>query len=315
MSCACTRSSRCTSCLLHLAPMAARLALLLLFITDAANAAVVTKNTPKLNNQEALLAGGTARFGAQLIMYPADALRTLAQTRTGAKTLQELGVWTLVSGCFTTSTFAFAVGGLQFSIFGALRQSVGPIGASMCASLGSSVAGVPQEVIKQRLVTGIYPNFRTAVGTIFKDKGLMGFYEGGAPTITRNLPFIVITFCSMDALKERFKHSDGTPLTTVENVLAGVSSALVGGLCTQPIDVIKTRLMTQAATSAVPYTGVVDCVRTMLTTEGPGVFLAGLRPRMAYLGPLWALQFGLNGVVAEAIQKKKKAAAAAPSKR
>jgi len=277
---------------------------LVLLSTAGADAATVAKAS-KMTNREALFAGGSARFGAQLMMYPADALRTLAQTRTGAKTLRELGAWTLVSGCFTTSTFAFAVGGLQFSIFGALRQSVGPIGASMCASLGSSVAGVPQEVIKLRLVTGIYPNFCTAVSTIFTEKGMLGFYEGGAPTITRNLPFIVITFCSFDALKERCKHADGTPLTTSENLLAGVSSSLIGGLCTQPIDVIKTRLMTQAATSAVPYTGVVDCVRTMMATEGPGVFLAGLRPRMAYLGPLWALQFSLNGIVTEAIQKQK----------
>jgi len=271
---------------------------------------VIAKNSATLGHSERLLAGGSARFGAQLIMYPADALRTLAQTRTGAKTLKELGAKTLLSGCVTTSSFAFAVGGLQFSIFGALRQKLGPVGASMCASIGSSVAGVPQEVIKQRLVTGIYPNFRTAVGTIFKTKGLTGFYEGGTPTITRNLPFIVITFCSFDALKERFKHADGTPLTPAENVLAGVSSSLIGGLCTQPIDVIKTRLMTQAATSAVPYTGVLDCVTTMIATEGPGVFLAGIVPRMIYLGPLWALQFTLNGLATEVIQKRKDAAAA-----
>ena len=266
---------------------------------------VVNQERLRLTNRERLLAGGSARFGAQLVMYPTDALRTLAQTRSGAKTLAELGVWTLVSGCITTSSFAFAVGGLQFSIFGALRQPLGAIGASMCASLGSSVAGVPQEVIKQRLVTGIYPNFRTAVTTILATKGLGGFYEGGAVTISRNLPFVVITFCTFDMLKERLKHTDGTPLTTVENVLAGVAASLIGGLCTQPIDVIKTRLMTQAASSAVPYKGVLDCARTMMLAEGPAIFLAGLRPRMAYIGPLWALQFGLNGVATEVIRHHK----------
>lgn len=265
-----------------------------------------------LNAPERLLAGGSARFGAQLLMYPADALRTLAQTRTGAKTLQELGIMTLVSGCFTTSTFAFAVGGLQFSIFGALRPAAGPVLSSMAASLGSSVAGVPQEVIKQRLVTGIYPNFRTAVGTILRTKGPLGFYEGGGATITRNLPFVVITFCSFDAYSRRLlaRKPEGSTLTTAESLFGGVSSALIGGLATQPIDVIKTRLMTQGAVAgAVPYTGVVDCVRTMLATEGAGVFLAGLRPRMAYLGPLWALQFGLNSVATEAIQTRKLQAA------
>ena len=96
-----------------------------------------------------------------------------------------------------------------------------------------------------------------------------------------------------------------------------------GGLCASlshalatPIDVVKTRLMTQAAVvGAVPYTGVVDCVSTMLRTEGPGIFLAGIRPRMAYMGPLWALQFGLNGAATDATKKRKAAKAAAEKRK
>ena len=53
------------------------------------------------------------------------------------------------------------------------------------------------------------------------------------------------------------------------------------------------------------YTGVLDCVRTMVQTEGAGAFLAGIRPRMAYLAPLWALQFGLNGAATDALKKRK----------
>ena len=277
-------------------------------LAASAQGKTVAPRAVTLNNREKLLAGGSARFGAQLVMYPADALRTLAQTRKGAKTLSELGARTLVSGCATTSMFAFFVGGLQFSIFGALRPVAPAIVASACASLGSSVAGIPQEVIKQRLVTGIYPNFATAVGRIARTEGPLGFYSGWRPTVARNLPFVVICFCSFDALKQRALRDrpEGSSLTSAENYLYGVSSALVGGLCTQPIDVIKTRLMTQAAAvGAVPYAGVVDCVSTMLREEGPGVFLRGLAPRMSYMGPLWALQFGLNGAATDFIKKRK----------
>ena len=78
----------------------------LVTLLGACGARVITKPVT-LNSREKLLAGGSARFGAQLIMYPADALRTLAQTRTGAKTLADLGYKTLISGCATTSSFAF----------------------------------------------------------------------------------------------------------------------------------------------------------------------------------------------------------------
>ena len=75
-------------------------------LAASAQGKTVAPRAVALNNREKLLAGGSARFGAQLVMYPADALRTLAQTRKGAKTLSELGARTLVSGCATTSMFA-----------------------------------------------------------------------------------------------------------------------------------------------------------------------------------------------------------------
>ena len=68
-----------------------------------------------------------------------------------------------------------------------------------------------------------------------------------------------------------------------------------------------------AVTGVAPYANVVDCVRTMLANEGPGVFLAGLKPRMAYMGPLWALQFGLNGVATDALKARKSAKPPAPA--
>ena len=66
-----------------------------------------------LGKRKTLVAGGASRAAAQLLMYPADALRTLAQTRTGAKTLAELGAKTLVNGCVFTSCFAFPVGAIN----------------------------------------------------------------------------------------------------------------------------------------------------------------------------------------------------------
>lgn len=197
---------------------AMRIGLLLLLLATRCNSGAAEKrSSPTLSVPQRLAAGGVSRFGAQLITYPADAMRTLAQTRTGAKTLSELGVGTLVSGCVTTSAFAFVVGAVQFAIFGVLQQTLGALGASTVGALGSCLASVPQEarilppracgaarnpkvptcsgwqVIKQRLVTGIYPNFGAAVRTIWATEGVRGFYAGWLPTITRNVPFVRIS--------------------------------------------------------------------------------------------------------------------------
>jgi solute carrier family 25 S-adenosylmethionine transporter 26 len=97
--------------------------------------------------------GAIPTGGLQRALSPPSHGRRLPPT-TGAKTLSELGVRVLFSGCATTSAFALAVGALQFAIFGALQPRVGVLGASVAGALGSCIASVPQEVIKQRLVTG-----------------------------------------------------------------------------------------------------------------------------------------------------------------
>ena len=89
-----------------------------------------------------------------------------------------------------------------------------------------------------------------------------------------------------------------------------MSSAVLAAALTQPIDVVKTRLMTQAASALPPYAGVRDCALTMLRTEGLAAFYAGL-PRCLYAGPLWALQFGLSVRLSQALLERRRAAAEA----
>jgi solute carrier family 25 (mitochondrial S-adenosylmethionine transporter), member 26 len=69
------------------------------------------------------------------------------------------------------------------------------------------------------------------------------------------------TFLTMDAMKTRRLQQkllngsgDGDNQSSVgENVLLGVTIALVAGMVTNPADVIKTRMMTQSASSQIPY--------------------------------------------------------------
>ena len=117
-----------------------------------------------------------------------------------------------------TSLFAFPLGAVQFTVFGNVKRAISSvvgmasgglkgtavaITSSACASLASCAVGVPQEVLKQRLVTKIYPNFGTAVRTIFKEEGIKGFYTGWGPTVARNLPYVVITFTTFNHWKSQ----------------------------------------------------------------------------------------------------------------
>lgn len=247
-----------------------------------------------------LLTGGTSRALAQILLYPIDALRTLAQTRDG-RTLADVGTAALLRGCTTTSCFALGMGAIQFAVYGWLQRQyhVSAIWSSAAGAAASCLVSVPQEVIKQRLVTGVYGSFREAVVTIYRTEGgIRGFYSAWRPTMTRNVPFVMTTFTTMDILKRRRLRKKGGEvgeLSWVENLLIGVTSAMVAGLVTQPVDVIKTRMMTQAASSAVPYRSALDCFTTIVRTEGVLTLYAGLRQRATYMCLLWGITFAVNG--------------------
>jgi solute carrier family 25 S-adenosylmethionine transporter 26 len=256
-----------------------------------------------------LIAGGLGRSLAQMTLYPIDALRTLAQTRDG-RTLADVGVSSLVRGCTTTSTFALFMGSIQFAVYEGFRHSLGPFLASATSAVSSCVVSIPQEVIKQRLITGVYSSFREAVSTIYSTEGVLGFYNSWKPTMARNVPFVMTTFVTMDLLKNRrlkATNREGEELSLSENLVVGMSSAFVAGLLTNPADVIKTRMMTQASSMQVPYKSALDCLSTVVKSEGPLTLYAGVKQRSIYMCSLWGLTFALNGQVKKFLEKREDA--------
>lgn len=257
-----------------------------------------------------VLAGGCSRALAQALLYPVDALRTLAQTRDG-RTLADVGAGALVKGCGQTSSFALFTGAFQFGIYGVVQPKYGPLIASACGAAGSCIVSVPQEVLKQRLVTGVYKNFREAVQKIYRSEGLLGFYSAWKPTVSRNVPFVIATFSSRELLqrkilefKERNEETKGQlKLSPGDNLLIGISSALIAGLATQPIDVIKTRMMTQASSSSAPYKSALDCMSSIIRTESWRKLYSGFGQRAVYMGGLWGITFTLEPVLTSYLKR------------
>ena len=134
----------------------------------------------------------------------------------------------------------------QFGIYGLCCNNYGssPLAASVYGAAGSCIFSVPQEVIKQRLITGVYTNFRTAIVQIWKTEGISGYYSGWRPTMSRHVPFVIVTFASRDSLHSglvRFKtlhrcrrtknnnHDSSLSLssTVLEDVGVRIASALI----------------------------------------------------------------------------------------
>jgi solute carrier family 25 S-adenosylmethionine transporter 26 len=107
----------------------------------------------------------------------------------------------------------------------------------------------------------------------------------------------MITFTAQDWIQDqlRRRHDKKEGLTLLENTIVGMASALVAGVVTNPIDVVKTRMMTQAASNAEPYKSALDCAVTIFRNEGARKFYAGFGQRSVYMCGLWGITFALNG--------------------
>jgi solute carrier family 25 S-adenosylmethionine transporter 26 len=157
---------------------------------------------------------------------------------------------------------------MQFGDFEKCRDYIGtslPLFASAAGAACSCIISVPQEVIKQRLVTGVCQSLERLSAPSMQRMVLWVFtiLLGNPPWRETWLPFVMTTFLTMDFMKsrrleQRNHHGrDGstTQLSVRENVLLGVTSALVlFGIVTNPADAIKTRMMTQFASTQIPYT-------------------------------------------------------------
>ena len=101
----------------------------------------------------------------------------------------------------------------------------------------------------------------------------------------------------------------------VIDLISGTTAGFLTGLLTNPMDVVTARLMTQKADLAkellpafrasvgAPYRGLGDCAVRMLTEEGMGSFLIGVKSRVGWIAPFTAISLGLNNVLRRRAQR------------
>ena len=105
---------------------------------------------------------------------------------------------------------------------------------------------------------------------ILTKEGVRGMYAGYSSFLLRDLPFDAIQFCVYEQAKSVWQLAVGRELTTPEIGTIGALAGAFTGFITTPLDVLKTRLMTQGASGQ--YKGVVDCaikVRGRAARWGP----------------------------------------------
>lgn len=285
-----------------------------------------TRNSPKvqslIKNLTVLeksvigaMAGGIAGAFTYFCLLPLDAVKTKLQTKGAAhiysstfdaivKTFQTqglLGFYSGVSAVVVGSAASSAVyfGTCEFgkSVLSRLPSYpplLIPPTAGAMGNIASSAIMVPKELITQRMQSGAMSGRSWQVLVkILQTDGVLGLYSGYAATLLRNLPAGVMSYSSFEYLKAAVLSKTGKAnLEPVESVFCGAMAGAISASLTTPLDVVKTRLMTQLQGDARSrMLGVSATVAQILKEEGWVGLTRGMGPRVIHSACFAALGY------------------------
>lgn len=187
------------------------------------------------------------------------------------------------------------------------------------AGMASGIVTCPLDVIKTKLqaqgsfairgsksagppASAIYHGLLGTARTIIRQDGVKGMYRGLGPMLLGYLPTWAVYMAVYDSSRQYFfKHGydNESGRQWVGRIYASLCAGACSTLTTNPIWVIKTRLMSQVSKSAKDgvktpwqYTSTLDAARKMWAAEGAKAFYSGLTPALLGLTHV-AIQFPL----------------------
>lgn len=308
-------------------------------------AALLRPLSDGLHIPDHMLAGAAATASAVSVMHPLDTIKVhMQRASAGAGAPHSIvssfrsivggsGVGGLYRGVGTSVAGQGPAGAVKFAVYEGLTQAVGPrvpadakvladFACAAAAFVACSVVLLPAEVLKQRLQAGVYASAREGMREVWAREGVRGFYRGWTATCVRDVPYSMLEF----GLYGQFKRVARGLLARREGYPAGGAAAaapvglsaqqewLIGGLAggctgflTTPLDVAKTRLMTQVHLPVEQQSrGILQALSRVIATDGlPGIFCGG-SARVAWLIPFTAVFFGVHEASKRALLRRKR---------
>ncbi|KAK3702018.1 hypothetical protein LTR37_015132 [Vermiconidia calcicola] len=208
-----------------------------------------------------------------------------------------LAVWTSSLSPASVNSFSGAMAGMASGI---VTCPLDVIKTKLQAQGSFSTAGVQTKGSPP--ASAIYQGLVGTARTIVRQDGFKGMYRGLGPMLLGYLPTWAVYMAVYDSSREYFiQHKYG--ISKDDKWMPRIYASLVAGACstvvTNPIWVIKTRLMSQISRSATDgartpwhYNNTIDAARKMYRAEGIAAFYSGLAPALLGLTHV-AIQFPL----------------------
>ncbi|KAK9112874.1 hypothetical protein Scep_020393 [Stephania cephalantha] len=225
----------------------------------------------------------------------------------GMKIVQTEGVPALFSGVSATVLRQTLYSTTRMGIYDILKQKwTDPnsgkmalhmkISAGLVAGAIGAAVGNPADVAMVRMqADGRLPaadrrNYKSVVDAIAqmsKREGVTSLWRGSALTVNRAMIVTASQLATYDQIKETIVGRGwlGDGLGT--HVCASFTAGFVAAVASNPVDVIKTRVMNMKveAGAAPPYGGAVDCAVKTVRAEGVMALYKGFVPTISRQGP------------------------------
>ena len=218
-----------------------------------------------------------------------DAAASARIIRTGPRSLYA-GITPAIVGSMPTAAVYMPTYQLSKQALNDLRLGGLPISplAGILTGLVTAIVRSPTSVVKYQLQLKLYDSTREAVESTYRRAGLLGFFAGLRATVYLDVFYAVVQFTVLEYMRAAGSWVNaGAELTHFQNIVIGFLTGTITSICTEPFDVIRTRLIAQrkgttgpAKGTAFGYKGVLHGLISASKSAGVFSLWKGLLPRL-----------------------------------
>ena len=263
-----------------------------------------------VNTKVEALSGCLAGMFTECIFYSLDSYKVMKQAGTEIKISRLFNglLPVLVTGSAPTFGIFFAI--YENSKAFLLNNSIMSSNPVACASIASiigggvsSLAGVPSDVIKKRVVLND-TSTSVVIQNIIKNEGVSGFFLGWRANLVKDVPFAALKLTLYEGvwniyLNHYLKETKLRPPCPSESAVTGFVSGAVTAVLTCPLDVVNTKIKS----GEYAHYSLVEAHVQVAKREGFNALFRGLGARMTILGLGSTVFWSLFAKVKETLNK------------
>lgn len=212
------------------------------------------------------ISGGLSGIITDIVVFPIDTIKTYRQSLNPNskifKNIKYSGIFCNFIASFPGSAgfwlgYDFSRSLIRTYFHGQSTLISDAMIGSICGEVLTTLCRNPFELVKQNMQLKYFKTTFEGFCQIYKKRGIPGFYRGWNNLILREIPFAIIEMPLYESLKHynfflRLLHKffNNTPINKsyilFQNSINGGIAGLISGFLTTPLDVLKTRKMTQS---------------------------------------------------------------------